>query len=135
MRSVLCKLISVPSRIVVVSVTGHVSMKLFTTVFCVSLACQELAEQSGDADKVSELAKKLEELEERAEELDKQRSKGLSAIRYGNIHVGTLHWRVLCTVVSESSMLKVFCVAKRPSLLCVSECIHVHLYVDESLYQ
>lgn len=43
---------------------------------------QELAEQSGDTDKVGELTKKLEELEERAEELDKQRSKGLSAIRY-----------------------------------------------------
>ena len=49
---------------------------------CVCVTVQELAEQSGDAEKVNELAKKLEELEERAEELDKQRSKGLSAIRY-----------------------------------------------------
>ena len=45
------------------------------------LIIQELAEQSGDTDKVGELTRKLEELEERAEELDKQRSKGLSAIR------------------------------------------------------
>lgn len=46
-----------------------------------SLCMQDLAEQAGDTDKVGELTRKLEELEERAEELDKQRSKGLSAIR------------------------------------------------------
>ena len=134
MRSVLCKLISVLQDCSSVSDRPCVYEIIYYCI-CVSFACQELAEQSGDADKVSELAKKLEELEERAEELDKQRSKGLSAIRYGNIHVGTLHWRVLCTVVSESSMLKEFRVAKRPSLLCISECIHLHLYVDESFYQ
>ena len=50
--------------------------------YCVHLTLQELAEQSGDSERVGELTKKLEELEERAEELDKQRSKGLSAIRY-----------------------------------------------------
>ena len=33
-------------------------------------------------DRSRELAQQLEELEERAEHLDKQRSKGLSAIRY-----------------------------------------------------
>ena len=42
---------------------------------------QELAEQEGDVDKASSLAQQLEEIEERAEELDKQRTKGLSAIR------------------------------------------------------
>ena len=47
------------------------------TVICI----QELAEQEGDLEKVGELASKLEEIEERAVELDKQRSKGLSAIR------------------------------------------------------
>ena len=45
------------------------------------LAHQELAEQEGDVDKASSLAQQLEEIEERAEELDKQRTKGLSAIR------------------------------------------------------
>ena len=50
--------------------------------YSVHLTVQELAEQSGDTEKVGELTRKLEELEERAEELDKQRSKGLSAIRY-----------------------------------------------------
>ena len=42
---------------------------------------QDHAEQSGEKQKVESLKKELEELEERAEELDKQRSRGLSAIR------------------------------------------------------
>ena len=42
---------------------------------------QELAEIEGDRDKMSTLAQQLEELEERADQLDKQRTKGLSAIR------------------------------------------------------
>ena len=37
--------------------------------------------QLGRNDEVGSIKKKLEELEERAEELDRQRSKGLSAIR------------------------------------------------------
>ena len=44
-------------------------------------ALQELAEQEGDMDRVSSLSQQLEAIEERAEELDKQRTKGLSAIR------------------------------------------------------
>ena len=48
---------------------------------------QDLAEQAGDTGKVGELTRKLEELEERAEELDKQRSKGLSAIRCVQLHL------------------------------------------------
>lgn len=61
------------------------------------LAVQDLAEQSGDTEKVGELTKKLEELEERAEELDKQRSKGLSAIRsvYLCMHVPMCHHSIL----------------------------------------
>ncbi len=43
---------------------------------------QELAEVDGDQDRVGVLSTKIEEIEERAEELDKQRNKGLSAIRY-----------------------------------------------------
>ena len=42
---------------------------------------QELADQEGDVERASSLAQQLEEIEERAEELDKQRTKGLSAIR------------------------------------------------------
>ena len=42
---------------------------------------QELAEQEEDSETVSSLTLKLSELEEKAEQLDKQRSKGLSAIR------------------------------------------------------
>lgn len=38
--------------------------------------------QLGKNEEVGSIKKKLEELEERAEELDRQRSKGLSAIRY-----------------------------------------------------
>jgi hypothetical protein len=52
----------------------------------VYLTVQDLAEQAGDTEKVGELTRKLEELEERAEELDKQRSKGLSAIRSARLH-------------------------------------------------
>ena len=44
---------------------------------------QELAEEEGDTEKVSSLAQQLSLLEEKAEQLDKQRSKGLSAIRLG----------------------------------------------------
>ena len=55
------------------------------------LAVQDLAEQAGDTEKVGELTRKLEELEERAEELDKQRSKGLSAIRSVPLHVPTYY--------------------------------------------
>ena len=43
---------------------------------------QELAEQEGDMEKVTTIAQQLEEIEERADQLDKQRMKGLSAIRY-----------------------------------------------------
>jgi hypothetical protein len=42
---------------------------------------QELAEEDGDTETVSMLTQELLELEEKAEQLDKQRSKGLSAIR------------------------------------------------------
>ncbi len=42
---------------------------------------QELAEVEGDHDRVGALSTKIDEIEERAEELDKQRNKGLSAIR------------------------------------------------------
>lgn len=41
-----------------------------------------MAEQEGETEKVKNLADKLVELEERADQLDKQRTKGLSAIRY-----------------------------------------------------
>lgn len=43
---------------------------------------QEVAEEEGDAEKSKTLSDKLTELEERADLLDKQRTKGLSAIRY-----------------------------------------------------
>ena len=43
---------------------------------------QETAEEEGDAEKSKTLSDKLTELEERADLLDKQRTKGLSAIRY-----------------------------------------------------
>ena len=43
---------------------------------------QELAQAANDTEKVKKMTKQLEELEERAEELDRQRTKGLSAIRY-----------------------------------------------------
>jgi len=42
---------------------------------------QDLAEQEGNAEKAKSLGEKLQELEERADQLDKQRTKGLSAIR------------------------------------------------------
>ena len=42
---------------------------------------QETAEEAGDAEKARNLGDKLNELEERADLLDKQRTKGLSAIR------------------------------------------------------
>ncbi len=41
-----------------------------------------MAEQEGDTEKTKSLGEKLQELEERADQLDKQRTKGLSAIRY-----------------------------------------------------
>ena len=37
-------------------------------------------------DRASNLGTKIGELEERAEELDKQRSKGLSVIRYAHLY-------------------------------------------------
>ncbi len=40
-----------------------------------------MAEQEGDVEKVGKLTTRLVELEERADLLDKQRTKGLSAIR------------------------------------------------------
>lgn len=40
-----------------------------------------MAEEAGDSDAVSTLTQQLSELEEKAEQLDKQRSRGLSAIR------------------------------------------------------
>ena len=43
---------------------------------------QELAEIEGDRDRMTMLTQQLEELEERADQLDKQRTKGLSAIRF-----------------------------------------------------
>ena len=55
----------------------------FVTLLC-SFVCgcvQELAEEDGDTETVSALTQELLELEEKAEQLDKQRSKGLSAIR------------------------------------------------------
>ena len=58
------------------------------------LTHQELAEQEGDVDKASSLAQQLEEIEERAEELDKQRTKGLSAIR--SIPQINAHCRTFC---------------------------------------
>jgi len=42
---------------------------------------QALAEQEGHDSKKEKLKQQLEDLEERAEELDKQRMKGLTAIR------------------------------------------------------
>ena len=42
---------------------------------------QELAQVANDTETVEKMTKQLEELEERAEELDRQRTKGLSAIR------------------------------------------------------
>lgn len=41
----------------------------------------------GNAAQVEDLKRQLEELEERAELLDKERSKGLSAIRWGRVGV------------------------------------------------
>ena len=55
----------------------------FVTLLC-SFVCgcvQELAEEDGDTETVAALTQELLELEEKAEQLDKQRSKGLSAIR------------------------------------------------------
>ena len=49
---------------------------------CVPTCIQELAEQQGDVEKVAHLTEQLESLEERADHLDKQRTKGLSAIRF-----------------------------------------------------
>ena len=77
--------------------TVDIVLQYYTTTYVLSvcainsvhLTVQELAEQSGDTERVGELKRKLEELEERAEELDKQRSKGLSAIRYACI---SLFW-------------------------------------------
>lgn len=43
---------------------------------------QALAEQQGEGSKLDKIKQQLEDLEERAEELDKQRTKGLTAIRY-----------------------------------------------------
>ena len=48
---------------------------------CVCVCVQELAEEDGDSETVTMLVQELSELEEKAEQLDKQRSKGLSAIR------------------------------------------------------
>ena len=45
---------------------------------------QEQAEDMGNTAQVENLKRQLEELEERAELLDKERSKGLSAIRFGD---------------------------------------------------
>ena len=51
---------------------------------------QELADIEGDTERVSVIAKQLEDLEERAVELDRQRSKGLSAIRSES--VSAINW-------------------------------------------
>lgn len=64
---------------------------------------QELAEQEGDVDKASSLAQQLEEIEERAEELDKQRTKGLSAIR----SIPQMHTAILFVVTVSTSSLHI----------------------------
>ena len=53
-------------------------------------AVQELAEEAGDSETVAVLNQELSELEEKAEQLDKQRSKGLSAIRSATTASGPL---------------------------------------------
>ena len=53
----------------------------FHSLYIVIFDEQELAEQADDTDRSRMLTQQLEELEERAELLDKQRTKGLSAIR------------------------------------------------------
>lgn len=76
------------------SLKSYITLQLTYSSTCISLPTihthmyghtpgthQELAEQEGDTVKASSLAQQLEEIEERAEELDKQRTKGLSAIR------------------------------------------------------
>ena len=68
---------------------------------------QELAEQEGDAVRASSLAQQLEEIEERAEELDKQRTKGLSAIR--SVAQINVHCHNFVFSVSTSSYT--FCLA------------------------
>lgn len=44
-----------------------------------------MAEESGDGEKVKVIQDELNELEERAEALDRQRTKNISAIRFGGI--------------------------------------------------
>ena len=81
------------------------------------LTHQELAEQEGDVDKASSLAQQLEEIEERAEELDKQRTKGLSAIR--SIPQINAHCHTFCCYCFN--LIFTFC----PALLfiCGKKCI------------
>lgn len=60
-------------------VNGLVYVVTMTTV---SFVFQALAEQEGEGNKLEKIKQQLEDLEERAVELDKQRTKGLTAIRY-----------------------------------------------------
>lgn len=56
-------------------------------VCCSPPSLQDQAEDMGNMAQVEDLKRQLEDLEERAEQLDKERSKGLSAIRWGKSRV------------------------------------------------
>ena len=66
---------------------SRVSVQSLLELVVVLVDLQDLAEQEGDAEKAKSLAEKLQELEERADQLDKQRTKGLSAIRLHSTHL------------------------------------------------
>lgn len=102
------------------SLKSYITLQLTYSSTCISLPTihthmyghtpgthQELAEQEGDAVRASSLAQQLEEIEERAEELDKQRTKGLSAIR--SVAQINVHCHNFVFSVSTSSYT--FCLA------------------------
>lgn len=102
------------------SLKSYITLQLTYSSTCISLPTihthmyghtlgthQELAEQEGDAVRASSLAQQLEEIEERAEELDKQRTKGLSAIR----SVAQINVHCHKFVVSVSTSSYTFCLA------------------------